>query len=321
MTDWTSTAFIFPGQGSQSVGMGKDFYEAYPLAKETFEEADSILGYVLSDLCFNGPAETLDLTIHTQPAVFVCSMAILRVLWEHLPDARPTAVAGHSLGEITALCAADVMSFADSVRLVQARGQRMTDAGAQNPGGMAAVLGLDVDIVRGICETAKSTMGAPLIVANDNCPGQLVISGDAIALDHAIPMLEEAGARRIVKLAISIAAHSPLMAVSTEQFSADIAKVTFNQPETAVYGNINARPLADVDSIRTELKDQLTYPVRWRESIENMIADGIQTFIEIGNGDVLSGLVKRIERGVARITLNSVEALQQFVENTNSTQT
>jgi [acyl-carrier-protein] S-malonyltransferase len=313
MVEWSSVAFMFPGQASQVVGMGKDFAEAYPTARLTFEQADETLGFALSDLCFNGPAEDLNDTINTQPALYVCSMATLRALQSEIPDAKPAFAAGHSFGEFTALAAAGSLSFEDGLRLVRERGRLMKQAGEQHPGAMAALLALEIDAVRDICARARAETGGVLVVANDNCPGQIVISGDNATLDHALTLAKEAGARRALKLAVSIAAHSPLMQPSAEEFRKALAQTAFQSPQILVYGNVGAAPLTDVEAIRQELDAQLTSPVRWRESMEAMIGAGAESFVEIGPKDVLTGLMKRIDGTKSTINLNSIENLRAFL--------
>lgn len=312
MADWATTAFLFPGQGSQVVGMGQDLAAYFPAAKQTFEEADDLLGFALSDLCFNGPAEALNDTLNTQPALYVCSLATLRALQSELPEAVPSFAAGHSFGEFTALAAFGALSFADGLRLVRERGRLMKQAGEQYPGAMAAILSLDIEAVREICGHARAGTGGTLVVANDNCPGQVVISGDDATLEQALVLAKDAGARRTLKLAVSIAAHSPLMQPASEQFRLAVESTTFAPPQAPVYGNVSAAPLPDVDAIRAELSAQLTSPVRWRESMQAMIADGAETFVEIGPKDVLTGLLKRIDGDKATVNLNSAENLLKF---------
>ena len=313
MVDWSTVAFMFPGQASQVVGMGKDIAEAYPAARQTFEQADEFLGFSLSDLCFNGPADDLNDTYNTQPALYVCSIATLRALQSELPEAAPAFAAGHSFGEFTALAACGAFSFEDGLRLVRERGRLMKEAGEQSPGAMAALLALDIEAVRDVCERARAATGGVLVVANDNCPGQVVISGDNETLDAALILAKEAGARRALKLAVSIASHSPLMQSSAEKFRQALESTTFHLPRIPVYGNVNAAPLTAVDAIRSELSAQLTSPVRWRESMGAMIADGAQVFVEVGPKDVLTGLMKRIDGTKATVNLNSVENLKTFV--------
>lgn len=317
MIDWSTTAFLFPGQNSQVVGMGKDFAETYSAAKAVFQQADDILGFALSSLCCDGPESDLNETINTQPAVYVCSMAILRALEHEFPDVQPRCVAGHSLGELTALTAAGSLAFEDGIRLVRERGRVMKAAGDQNPGAMAALLGIEPDTAREVCEKASVQAGKPVVVANDNCPGQIVISGDANALNIAMQLAESAGAKKVVKLAISIAAHSPLMAAAAQAFMQALEATPFQPPRIPVYANATAAPMQDADTIRKILGGQLTNPVRWRESIQAMTAAGVTHFVEIGSGDVLTGLVKRIDRAAGRTALNSVEALKGIIaENT-----
>lgn len=311
--DWTKAAFVFPGQGSQIVGMGKDLAQAYPIVRQTYEQADSILGFELSDLCFNGSEAMLNDTINTQPALYVTGIAILRALQLELPAAVPSFVAGHSLGEFTALAAAGALSFEDGLRLVRERGRLMEAAGTQSPGAMAAVLGLDAAQVREVCAHASQQTGSVLILANDNCPGQSVISGDDATLEVGMQLLSEAKAKKVVKLAISIAAHSPLMESASAEFRQVLAATQFAMPRVPVYGNVDAVPLADVNAIRRELDLQLTNSVRWTESVQAMVAAGAETFIELGPKDVLVGLLKRIDRSKLGRAINSVESLQKLI--------
>ncbi len=294
------TAFVFPGQGSQTVGMGKALAEAFPVAAETFAEADEILGFPLSRVAWEGPAERLNDTRYTQPALVVHSIAALRVLQQHLPGFRPAFMAGHSLGELSALIAAGSMTFADGLRLTRARGEAMHAAGG-GQGGMAAVLGLDIPLLETICREA-STAEARVEIANDNCPGQVVLSGHREALTRAMQMAREAGARRVVPLTVSVAAHSYLMAPAQEAFNRALEATPIQAPAVPVVGNIHARPLATADAVRADLQAQLTHRVRWTESVRFMLAGGITTFVEIGTGNVLSGLIKRIARQTTRLT-------------------
>lgn len=313
--DWSQVAFVFPGQGSQAAGMGRDVAEAYPVARAIFEEADDLLGFALSDLCFNGPEEALADTINTQPALFVTSMAMLRVLQQLAPGAQPAFGAGHSLGEITALAAAGALSFADGVRLVRERGRLMKAAGETTPGAMAALLGLDAGPVREVCAAVQAETGGVLVLANDNCPGQIVISGDVASVDLGIVQAKEAGARRAVKLAVSIASHSPLMGGAAAEFAAVLASISFTEPAWPVYANVDAAPVQGAEAIRVELTRQLTHSVRWTESVRAMIAAGAQTFVEIGSKDVLTNLLKRIDGEKTGINLGSAAALQAFVDS------
>ncbi|NLX09762.1 MAG: ACP S-malonyltransferase [Chloroflexi bacterium] len=314
MIDWNKTAFIFPGQGSQEVGMGADLVQAFPEAEATFALADEVLGFPLSRLCFEGPEEALNDTLNTQPALYVMGIALLRVLNAAYEDElRPAFVAGHSLGEFTALTAAGALSFADGVRLVRERGRLMKAAGERAPGAMAAVLGLDAETVRAICAEAAAQTGQPLVLANDNCEGQLVISGDRAALEAALPLATARGAKRVIPLAVSVASHSPLMETITAEFRETLANTPLTPPAVPIVGNVQAAPLNTVDEIRAELGDQLTSTVRWTESVQYMLQHGIDTFVELGPKDVLSGLIKRIDRGATRITLNSTAAVNAFL--------
>ena len=314
MIDWTKSALVFPGQGSQEVGMGADLVARYPEAAATFAVADEILGFALSDLCFNGPADALNDTYNTQPALYLMGIALLRILNAAFQDdVRPALVAGHSLGEFTALTAAGALSFTDGLRLVRERGRLMNEASQRAPGAMAAVLGLEADVVRDLCAQVSQQTGKTLVLANDNCPGQLVISGDKEAIDAALPLATERGAKRALPLTVSVASHSPLMEAITADFRAVLDKTRFTAPAIPVIGNVQAAPLTSASAIRTELGDQLTSTVRWTESVQIMRAHGIEQFIELGPKDVLSGLIKRIDRAAERVTLNSAESVETFL--------
>ncbi|MEQ8677650.1 MAG: ACP S-malonyltransferase [Aggregatilineales bacterium] len=306
------TAFLFPGQGSQQVGMGKDVAANYRVSRDVFTHADDLLGMKLSQICFEGSEDLLNATENTQPALYVTSFAILSALQTEMMI-TPDCVAGHSLGEFTALALAGVFSFEEGLKLVRERGRLMKEAGEKQPGGMAALLGLDAAPVRELCERASKQVGKQVVVANDNCPGQVVISGDNEALETAMALATESGAKRVVRLAVSIAAHSPLMATASDSFKQLVGQITLSPPKLPVYANVSAKPLANVDSIREELNRQLTQEVRWTETMQAMVADGVERFIEIGSGDVLSGLVKRIDRSKTRISLNSADTIKAFV--------
>lgn len=295
--------------------MGADFADSYSVARETFEQADEILGFRLSRICFNGPSDELDQTVNTQPALYVCSIAIWRVLKELLPAAQPAFMAGHSLGEFSALTAADALSFEHGLHLVQARGRFMQQAGEANPGAMAAILALDIDHVESLCAEVSAETGQIVVVANDNCPGQVVVSGNIAAVDRLIERASAAGARRALKLAVSVAAHSPLMAAALEGFLEVVHSTPITAPARPVYGNVSAKPLETEADIKTELDQQLTRSVRWTESMRSIIDAGAETFIEIGSGSVLAGLTRRIDRSKARVSLNSLPSLEAFLES------
>ncbi|MCU0497263.1 MAG: ACP S-malonyltransferase [Anaerolineae bacterium] len=307
----SNIALIFPGQGSQEVGMGQDIAAAYPVAREVFEQATALLGEDLSVL----PEEALNQTYNTQPALYVCSIAILRALQSELGPLYPAAVAGHSLGEFTALTAAGSLSFEDGLRLVRERARLMRDAGDDTPGAMAALLGLEVDAAQAVCLAAQAQTGGVLVVANDNCPGQLVISGDLTTLEIGLELAKAAGAKRAVKLAVSIAAHSPLMDSASEALYRQIAETEFKPPLIPVYANVTATRLDTVDAIRSELHHQLTRSVRWTDSIRAMIHAGAETFIEIGSKEVLTGLLKRIDRNAKGLAINNLPSLQTWIES------
>ncbi|MBL8099950.1 MAG: ACP S-malonyltransferase [Anaerolineales bacterium] len=288
-----TTAFIFPGQGSQTVGMGKELSEAYPIAKQTFDEADSILGFSLSNLMINGSADELNDTVNTQPALFIHSIASYRTFSLLFPDLIPASVAGHSLGELSALCAAGAFSFEDGLRLVRTRGELMKRAGELNPGGMAAILGLDIPTLDKVCAEA-STDNELVQVANDNCPGQVVISGAKPAVERAMTLAKSAGAKRALPLAVSIAAHSPLMDSIQAEWNQAVDNAEFVNPTVPVVGNVNASIIKTADEARADVKSQMQSRVKWTDSIKKMSEMGINTFVEVGTGTVLGGLVKRI---------------------------
>ncbi|MCB9134339.1 MAG: ACP S-malonyltransferase [Anaerolineales bacterium] len=300
------TAFLFPGQGSQELGMGRDLTMDFPIARATFALADVLLDFSLSDLAWDGPDNELNDTINTQPAILVHSVAALRAFWERYPDFIPAFVAGHSMGELTTLLAAGVLPFEDVLSLARTRGELMKRAGDQNPGGMAALLGLDILTVDRVCAEA-STLNEIVQVANDNCPGQVVVSGSGNALRRMIPLAQAAGAKKIIPLMVSIAAHSPLMSHAQEDFNKAVETLPLQDPKIPIIGNVTARPLARVRDLEDDLKAQLTSRVRWTETIEYMVVQGVDTFIEIGPGSVLINLVKRIARDTQRYSLGSPE--------------
>jgi len=285
-------AYVFPGQGAQFVGMGKDLYDQSPLAKEYFEKANEILGFRITDLMFEGTPEDLKQTKVTQPAVFLHSVISAIVLGNEF---KPEMVAGHSLGEFSALVSAGALSFEDGLRLVSARAQAMQKACEIEPSTMAAVLGLSDDIVEEVCD---SISGLVVVPANYNCPGQLVISGSIEGIDKACELLKEKGAKRALKLPVGGAFHSPLMQPAGEELKAAINSTVFSIPICPVYQNVNAYPQTDPETIKQNLIDQLTAPVRWTQTVKNMVNDGATEFFELGPGDVLKGLVKKISPDV-----------------------
>ena len=307
MMDQHLMTFQFPGQGSQRVGMGKDLCARSPAAAAVFAQADQVLGFPLSRLCFEGPPEALNDTANTQPAILTASVAALRALEEHL--GQPTFVAGHSLGEFGALVAAGTLTFEEALLLVRKRGQLMKRAGERTPGGMAAVIGLEAIQVDECCARARETNGGYVGIANDNCPGQIVISGDEQTLQAGIEAMEAAGARKVVRLAVSIAAHSPLMAEAAAAFRWALEKITIRPPKVPFVANATAGPLTDPEQIRGALWRQLTSPVYWTDSVHWIIRQGVTHFVEVGPGEVLSGLLRRIDQGVERLVATQVLAL------------
>jgi [acyl-carrier-protein] S-malonyltransferase len=279
--------------------MGFDLYQAQPVSRAVFDQADQLLGFSLSDLCFNGPEESLVDTVNQQPALLVTSIAMLRAMQAN-GSADPDFVAGHSMGEFSALVAAGSLSFADGLTLVRRRGELMKEAGERQPGAMAAILALESEQVTAICAEASEKTGRPVQVANDNCPGQMVISGDETALAEAMALAQTAGARKVVQLPISIAAHSELMRSAAEAFARAVDETPISPPGMPLIGNVSAQPLTTPAAIRAELKAQLTSPVRWTESMNHLVQQGVNTVYEVGPGDVLLGLMKRIDRSVNR---------------------
>lgn len=280
-------AFVFPGQGAQYEGMGKDLYETYPLARELFEEANEILGFRITDIMFSGTSEDLQQTRVTQPAVMIHSYIKSQVCTIE----KPNMVAGHSLGEYSALVAAKALRFEDGLKLVAKRALAMQHACEQRPSTMAAVIGLEDEKVEEICQQIQDEI---VVAANFNCPGQVVISGTIEGVEKACEVLKTAGARRALKLRVGGAFHSPLMNVAAEELKEAIMQTEFQQPRCPVYQNVDARPYTNPEDIRRNLLAQLTSPVRWTETVRNMVRDGATEFYEFGPGDVLKGLIRKI---------------------------
>ncbi len=285
-------AFVFPGQGAQFVGMGKDLYENNAVAHEMFEKANEVLGFRITDLMFAGTDEDLRQTKVTQPAIFLHSVILAKTLGEEF---APEMVAGHSLGEFSALVAAGALSFEDGLRLVSARAKAMQKACELKPSTMAAVLALPDDKVEEIC----AGIDGVVVCANYNCPGQIVISGEESAIDAACEQLLAAGAKRALKLKVGGAFHSPCMEPARAELAEAIEKTQFNNPVCPIYQNVDAKPHTDASEIKANLVAQLTAPVRWTQSVQNMVADGATEFVELGPGKVLQGLVSKIASGVA----------------------
>ena len=285
------TAFVFPGQGAQFAGMGKDLYDAYPLAHTIMMRANDILGFNITDVMFEGSDEDLRQTRVTQPAIYLHSIVASQLL----TTLRPDMVAGHSLGEFSALVAAGAIGWEDGLRLVSQRAQAMQEACEMAPGTMAAVLGMDDDKVADICNQISECV----VAANYNCPGQVVISGSNKGIDLACKALKEAGAKRALRLPVGGAFHSPLMQPAAERLQAAIMNTTFRTPACPIYQNVSARAEVDRDRIKRQVMEQLTSPVRWTQSVQQMIADGATSFYEFGPGDVLKGLIRKINADVS----------------------
>ena len=285
------TAFVFPGQGAQFAGMGKDLYDAYPLARTIMMRANELLGFALTDVMFEGSDEDLRQTRVTQPAIFLHSVVAARLM----TTLRPNMVAGHSLGEFSALVAAEALHWEDALLLVSQRAQAMQEACEVQPGTMAAVLALADDKVAEVCDSIEDVV----VAANFNCPGQVVISGSLSGVDAACKALKEAGAKRALKLPVGGAFHSPLMQPAAERLQAAIMNTTFRTPVCPIYQNVSARAEVDRDRIKRQVMEQLTSPVRWTQSVQQMIADGATSFYEFGPGDVLKGLIRKINADVS----------------------
>lgn len=306
-----SLALVFPGQGSQQVGMLRELAERYSVVRTTFEEASEALGYDLWHVVQEGPAEALNATACTQPALLASSVATWRV-WQELEGPRPGAMAGHSLGEYSAMVCAGVMTFAEGIKLVRLRGEAMQEAVPAGEGAMAAVLGLENAAVEAACREAA---GAGVVAAvNYNAPGQVVIAGAKAAVDRAIALCQEAGAKRALPLPVSVPSHCELMRPAAERLAAAMERIELRPPRYTVVQNVDARAHGDIDTLRTRLVEQLYRPVRWTECVEAMAGEGAELFVECGPGKVLTGLGKRIVRGSKGVAINDPDSLETALE-------
>ncbi|KKO54470.1 ACP S-malonyltransferase [Paenibacillus sp. DMB20] len=302
-------AFVFPGQGAQSVGMAKDVYESIPSSRKVIDQADKILGFSLSSMMFEGPEQELKQTYNTQPALLTASVAYLEALREK--GISPDYVAGHSLGEYSALVAADVMTPAEAVAVVRARGEFMEQAVPGGQGAMAAVLGADREALSGLCAGITSE-GKPVELANINCPGQIVISGTAEGVAAASERVKEAGGKRAIPLEVSGPFHSSLMRSAAERLEVKLKEVKLAEPSVPVVANVTARPASDSGQIRSLLVEQVYSPVLWQDSVEWMIGEGVDVFVEIGPGSVLTGLIKKIDKNVKLVNINSLDSIREL---------
>ncbi|WP_405112455.1 ACP S-malonyltransferase [Paenibacillus sp. FSL K6-1217] len=300
-------AFVFPGQGAQAVGMGKDVYEVLPQSRAVFEKGDEVLGFALSGLIFEGPDSELKQTVNTQPALVTASVAYLQAISGL--QITPDYVAGHSLGEYSALVAAGVLSYEDAVRLVRLRGQFMEEAVPGGQGAMAAVLGAGREALTELCQSITAA-GNSVELANVNCPGQIVVSGSVDGVGEVVQRVKEAGGKRAIPLEVSGPFHSSLMKGAAQRLAAELQKVTFNAPAMPVVVNVTAAPVTDPEEIRKLLVEQVYSPVLWQDSVEWLIAAGVDTFVEIGSGSVLAGLIRKIDRNVKIVNINSLESAQ-----------
>jgi len=310
MPETAKVAYVFPGQGAQSVGMGRDLFDNFASAKALFKQADDVLGFSLSKMCFEGPDEELRQTINTQPALLTVSYICLKVAQEAAGGKLPAPVflAGHSLGEYTALAAANVIDFPTAVFLARERGRLMNEAGLKEPGGMVAIMGLGEEVLLEVCDLTNTR------IANFNCPGQLIISGASANLPKASEMAQAKGASRAIPLQVSGAFHSPLMQPAKEGLFEIITKLPFRDPTIPIIANVTAKPLTKAEEIKAELLEQLCNCVQWQRSIEYMIKNGVSTIFEIGPGKVLNGLIKRIDKTIDIRNIGDVAAVNNLAK-------
>jgi [acyl-carrier-protein] S-malonyltransferase len=307
--------YIFPGQGSQTVGMGKDLFDNFPSARMVFEEADEALGFSLSKMCFEGMTEDLALTANTQPAILTCSIAVFRAMKSE-GFVKPDYVAGHSLGEYSALVAANAISFKDAVQTVRKRGTYMQEAVPVGVGAMAAILGADLELIENVCaEVANGQICSP---ANINSPNQIVIAGNTEAIDRACELLKERGAKRAIKLNVSAPFHCALMMPAQEKLHSDLLKLEYNDLRFPIIENVSAELNSGGKRVCDALTQQVSSPVRWLQSVENLVKLGVETFIEVGAGKVLCGLVKQINRDVRCLNVENSESLAASLESLGS---
>lgn len=312
MTQSAKLAYIFPGQGSQAVGMGKDLYDNFAVSREVFEEANDVLGFALSEMCFAGTAEDLALTANTQPAILTTSIAAFRAIEaEGFP--LPDFVAGHSLGEYSALVAAGAMSFADAVKTVRNRGTYMQEAIPVGVGAMAAILGLPLETVEVACDEASE--GEVCSPANINSPSQIVIAGNSDAVDRAIEILRTRGAKRAIKLNVSAPFHCDLMFPAQTKLAKDLAEIEFQNLRFPIIENVTAEANMNGERVRMALTEQVSLPVRWAQTVENLIVQEVSTFVEVGAGKVLSGLVRQINRDVRCLNVENTESLKNTLQS------